>query len=79
MAETYVKIWRCTECRKWSHAKKKPRFHKRSIVDNGQSEPDPATVLSYESGIYSHINGDESPGWWEVKCGPFEAWWAVKI
>lgn len=28
-------IWRCTRCEKWSHAKRKPRFHQRWISDDG--------------------------------------------
>lgn len=76
MAETYLKIWRCTDCQKWSHAKRMPQWHKRFVNEQPLDE---STILSYDPGVFDHLNGQlTEEGYW-IKCGPFEPWWAVKI
>lgn len=40
MAGTVLTLWRCAECGKWSHAKRRPRAHERYVRNL-----DPATAL----------------------------------
>ena len=69
-------IWRCTECKKWSHAKKKPKSHERFT----SVEPDDdSRIIEYMPGEYSHINGFIIDPGWMVKCGPFDTYEARKV
>lgn len=60
-------LWRCSSCGKWSHAKRRPQRHERSL---GLHQPRDADVVSrtaeereYETGSYEILT-------W-VWCGPF--------
>lgn len=70
------KLWRCTECGKWSHAKRKPSRHERRVNDDlGTDEPE--TVIRAVEG-WDPETGPELVGW-IVPCGPFEAWVASPV
>lgn len=67
-----MNIYRCTNCGKWSHAKRMPKKHQRTVWEGGP-EYDPA--LNENDG-YDHMNGFH-PGAHYVDCGPFEEWVAI--
>lgn len=70
-----IRLWKCTVCGKWSHAAKNPRHHRRF----DRNEPaDGSKILEEIPPIYSPEHGDSSEGGYMVRCGPFEAWTAVK-
>lgn len=73
--DSVQRIWRCSKCEKWSHAKKKPRWHKRFVLEEPE---DAASILERHHAPYDHLNGFTGPESWLVRCGPFEDWWAVK-
>ena len=58
-----VQIYRCTTCGKWSHAKKQPKKHQRTIwegqpgFDPDLAEPEP---WDYDGPLVNY-----------VECGPF--------
>jgi len=63
-----VRIFRCSKCGKWSHAKKQPKKHTRWVYagepefDESKAEPD----------HYDHLNGfSEHTRAHAVDCGPF--------
>ncbi len=60
-------LYRCANCKKWSHAKLKPKRHERFVLD-GSDLLVPFRVVKETSG---YIGRDE--GTW-VACGPFETW-----
>lgn len=75
---TVIKLWRCSECGKWSHAKRKPKFHRKHTEDFDDLPDD--KVIDIESGYRSPWNRDD-PDYYqtaEVKCGPFDEYEAVK-
>lgn len=80
-------LWRCSECGKWSHAKRRPNTHERFIGDG--SDPGHPTwtaeniaadlelpTLRTEEGWYGEF--DARPGGSWVACGPFEEWRAER-
>lgn len=67
-----VQIWRCTECDKWSHAKRKPRRHLRLVVDPEDVPADKIARWEYSA------NPEYADAAW-VHCGPFEEWRAVRF
>jgi hypothetical protein len=66
------RLWRCSSCGKWSHAKRKPPRHERA-----KWAPEETDVV-----IRAADGRDEDGGpatfWW-VACGPFEEWEAWKV
>ena len=69
-------LWRCSKCRKWSHAKRKPSSHERFIRDS-----DLAEVLPGAQRVFPELSleGETREGGWKVPCGPFEKWEAWKV
>ena len=67
-----MKIYRCSKCDKWSHAKVMPKKHQR-WVDAWDSEfdPDKNENAGYD-GDYNH-----APDGHFVECGPFETYIAM--
>src|SRR3954471_24426772 len=44
-----VTLWRCSQCGKWSHAKRRPKHHERAVYD----EPvDSVRVLRVEPSVF---------------------------
>lgn len=70
-------LWRCSECGKWSHAKRRPRRHERFIhIDDPL--PHNADVID-ERPEEVDYNGDLiRPGGHMVRCGPFWRWVTVR-
>lgn len=62
-----VRIFRCSKCGKWSHAKKKPTKHGRWVTEG---DPEYRSAL-LEPGAYDHMNGFVEPPGHLVDCGPF--------
>jgi hypothetical protein len=73
MTET-IRLWRCTRCGKWSHAKRQPKQHRRFM----RAEPDDCSVIERVEPTYSHLAGFEDEGGVIVACGPFEMWIATR-
>lgn len=71
-------LWRCTTCGKWSHAKKRPKWHER-FVPLSFGMPDSRLIIDEDFGDYDHINGTTREGGWTIQCGPFEQWSAVRV
>jgi hypothetical protein len=66
MAEQ-VRMFRCSICGKWSHAKKQPKKHAR-WVNEGEPGFDESRVAP---AYYDHLTGyDESPAGHQIDCGP---------
>jgi len=65
------KVYRCTGCGKWSHAKKKPTKHERFIRED-QPRPLKSIVLGKTNTEYGFEGEVISEGGWTVECGPFE-------
>jgi len=63
-------IYRCEKCGKWSHAKRKPKWHQRFVYDEPENLED---IISEEDPF-----GEEISSGWFVKCGPFSTWYAAK-
>lgn len=72
-----VTLWRCVACGKWSHAKRRPRVHERTLDWNESREGKTELRADRDRG-YDHLNGshDEST---IVACGPFGKWTAVPV
>lgn len=64
-----MKLYRCSKCDKWSHAKKMPKKHQRWI-DAWDSEYDPNK--NENDGL-----GGNLPDGHFVDCGPFETFIAI--
>jgi hypothetical protein len=87
-----TKLWRCEVCGKWSHAKRRPRRHRRFIanVEGWRDEPDVdgaaeaerlgLAVVQVVDGYYNGDPDDDGdPGGVWVACGPFETWVATRV
>lgn len=76
-------LYRCADCGKWSHAKRRPTHHRRFIA-NTDTWPGRALTagLPVIEEVEPYHNGDPdsdgNPGGVWVKCGPFETWVAIK-
>jgi hypothetical protein len=57
------RMWRCTACGKWSHAVRRPKYHRVTVVD----EPAEGTALEY---LAASLDPDDQDAW-VVPCGPF--------
>jgi len=69
-------LWLCTGCGVWSHAKRRPKHHGRTVTE----EPaDGVRVLEELPGSYSHITGEGESDAWLIACGPFERWEARRV
>lgn len=85
-----MKLWRCENCGKWSHAQRQPKRHQRFIsaadmaedqyVDAKASmEVNDLPVFRFEEPWYSgDPNGGEGDGGFWVWCGPFDVWTATR-
>lgn len=62
-----VIIYRCVKCGKWSHAQRKPKFHRRGVTYLEEGD----MVVSDES--------DPDADFYYIECGPFDSYEAVKI
>lgn len=66
--------WRCSTCGKWSHAQRRPKWHRRWT----QEEPPEGTVvIEHLEPSYDHYSNYE-PDYWIVQCGPFEKYLLMK-
>jgi hypothetical protein len=81
-----VELWRCSGCGKWSHAKRRPRYHHRFIVND--EEADVATtarvaglavVATVEPSWDGNPDHAGDPGGVWVHCGPFTRWVAQSV
>jgi hypothetical protein len=71
--ESWQILWRCTTCGKWSHAKRRPTSHKRTVCLR------PASQCPVPCGNCGGGCGGAEPGEYvEVACGPFEKWTATR-
>lgn len=71
-------VHRCARCGRWSHAKRKPRFHIRSVIDAAEDD----YVIHSATPVYGIYDGDvyeSDPGGYLIRCGPFESFEAVKL
>ncbi|MBM0275348.1 hypothetical protein [Micromonospora tarensis] len=59
-----VKLWRCTKCGKWSHAKRKPKQHQRFVATG-------RTVVGWAGEPVYGPDGEFQA------CGPFAEWVAA--
>lgn len=73
MSDERVQIWRCTKCGRWSHAKRKPSWHLRTVWE-GQPEYDPTKGYG---AVYDHMNGFTEADSHGIQCGPFEPYVAA--
>ncbi|PZG12945.1 hypothetical protein C1I95_24690 [Micromonospora craterilacus] len=72
MTPTAETLWRCTACGKWSHAKRRPKQHKRYVVTGTKTVP----YQEAETGAWVDEevpDGDFQP------CGPFVRWEARRM
>jgi hypothetical protein len=90
-----VTLFRCRDCGKWSHAKRRPRRHRRFIANgpDGLLDGYPAHATARDRAEHEGLdvleevepswNGDPDdvgdPGGVWVACGPFEEWTAIKV
>lgn len=77
-----VRLWRCVECGRWSHAERRPSSHQRKLRcthEFGFDEPPPGAVVVEELGGIEHDTGAWSLWGWMLKCGPFEEWRAERV
>lgn len=65
-----VAMWRCRECGAWSHAKHKPRWHRRWLPKAIDGTPHPGCARAL--GVVL-----DTPTSHMIKCGPFDRWVAV--
>lgn len=91
MADEPVRLWRCRECGKWSHAKRRPRHHERFIEDGSDPEHEDWSAEEIAGWLElqtirlqaARWNGDPdhdgTPGGAWVACGPFDAWEATRV
>ena len=70
MSET---LWRCIECGKWSHAKRRPKHHERFVSAEHHIEPE--KVIRHVEGYQTAVDECDYGGWF-VACGPFAEWQA---
>lgn len=70
MTDEDLELWRCTGCGKWSHAKRRPAAHERTIVlEEGSECPAAERADCCPLGAC----GAATPTIAEVRwCGPFE-------
>lgn len=76
-----VVIYRCSVCGRWSHAKKRPASHKRTIqrTDDVQEPPEGLEAIEEVPGWVSGDGEHSDDGGWIVKCGPFDIYEAKRI
>jgi hypothetical protein len=68
-----VTLWRCSQCGKWSHAKRRPKHHERAVYD----EPvDSVRVLRVEPSVFEMDTGAPS---FILACGPFDEYRAEAV
>lgn len=74
MSTEQIDMWRCTQCGKWSHAKRKPKTHRRWVDEEPEDE---STVTDYDDGFVPP-DGDYAERW-EIACGPFAHYRATEV
>lgn len=79
-----IEIYCCTKCGKWSHAKRKPKFHKRyhrMYTQWGMADDEPPAELIIEvvEGYVDYASGEGDDGGWIVRCGPFDTYRAELV
>lgn len=74
-----VIMWRCSKCGRWSHAKRRPRFHVRYLDEHVEIDRYlPVDVI--ENGLAGAEEGTGAPLYYvKVRCGPFEKWMATCV
>ena len=70
----FITLYRCAECGKWSHAQRKPKFHKRFTSE----WPEQDAVILEEIYPQNDYEGGGDDGGWILKCGPFDTYRAYK-
>jgi hypothetical protein len=65
------RLWRCAECGKWSHAKRRPPWHTKFAGD----EPPEGAVIAESNEVMEYDTGAKYDVFW-IRCGPFEPWTA---
>lgn len=70
-----VRIFRCTQCGKWSHAARAPKCHKRYVRD--LDELDRLGIELAYNDLDDHETFFEDGAF--IDCGPFETWLAEKV
>jgi hypothetical protein len=73
---TEARLWRCRTCGKWSHAKRRPTGHKRTVCLGPASQCVP---LCDNCAPFGGCGGADPGEYVEVRCGPFEEWHAEPI
>lgn len=69
------RLFRCSQCGKWSHAARMPKHHQRFVRD----EPEEGIrVLREEPPVYER-DGTGDDGGYLIACGPFETYEARKV
>lgn len=80
-----ITLYRCSVCGTWSHANRKPKFH-RAFVRNDDGELaeriprpyGPDDLIEFVDASSYPYEGDD-PGGWRFRCGPFDTYEARKV
>lgn len=64
-----VQLWRCKGCGKWSHAKKQPKKHFRTVYEGDELYNE--DLGERAKWATSDFEGDLGPDCHVVDCGPF--------
>lgn len=75
MTVEFVDLWRCAECGRWSHAKRKPLRHERFF---GLEPPEDDSRISRTEEAQETDTGAWVTAYW-VNCGPFDDWNAMRV